>query len=530
VGGSAALAVSLTACGSNRNDTGSGGNGGTFTMGTTDTVTAVDPAGSYDLGSSTLQYSIFQTLLTIPPGSTTPVGDAAQSCSYSNPQTFTCHLKPGLEFSNGDKLTSADVKYSFQRALTIKDPNGAAIYLLGDIASTDKAGNVTGLAPNAIDTPNPLTVIFHLNRPDVTFQYLITYPGVGAIVDQQVFPMDKKLPDDQVIGSGPYMLTKYQSTVQATLEANPHYSGDRMPKSKQVFISYYQDSQALRLAVQSGAIDVAWDTLGPSDLAALKQNSNLTVATGAGAAIRYWVWRVDRGPGKSLAVRQAAAEIIDRARIAKVAYDNTVTPLYSIVPPGLQGSTQAFKDAYGASPNVAAAKKTLQDAGVTTPVNITLGYTPTHYGPNAVDEAQQFQRELEATGLFNVTLKDAEWTQYQTLYKEGAYDLWMLGWYPDYPDADDYLSPFLVNGGFFQNGYNNPQVNSLASAELATTDQSTRDQDFAKMQQIAARDVPFIPSWVGNNTAVYDQGMQGVKQTLDPAYIFRLWTLSKSGS
>jgi hypothetical protein len=48
------------------------------------------------------------------------------------------------------------------------------------------------------------------------------------------------------------------------------------------------------------------------------------------------------------------------------------------------------------------------------------------------------------------------------------------------------------------------------------------------MEKIAAHDVPFIPSWVGNNTAVYHDGMQGVEDTLDAAYIMRLWTLSKS--
>lgn len=497
-------------------------------MGTTDTVTAVDPAGSYDLGSSTLQYSIFQTLLTIPPGSTTPSGDAAQSCSYSNPKTFTCKLKPGLKFSNGDALTSSDVKFSFERSLNIGDPNGAAIYLLGDIAATDAKGNVTGLAPGAIDTPNATTVVFHLNKPDVTFQSLITYPGVGAIVDEDVFPADKKIADDQVVGSGPYKLSQYKAGEQATLEANSNYSGDRMPKSAQVFVRYYTDSSSLKLAVQNKEIDVAWDTLGPTDLTALSKISDLTVAKGAGAAIRYWVWRVDKGAGTDLAVRQAAAQIIDRQAIATNAYENTVTPLYSIVPPGLAGAVESFKAAYGATPNVDAAKKTLSDAGISTPVNITLGYTPTHYGPNAVDEATEFQRELEASGLFKVSLKSTEWEQYQTIYKQGAYDLWMLGWYPDYPDADDYLSPFMVDGGFFQNGYKNPEVNRLTAHELASPDQNARDADFKKLQDIAARDVPFIPSWVGNNTAVYVNGMQGVKETLDPAYIFRLWAISKS--
>ncbi len=192
----------------------------------------------------------------------------------------------------------------------------------------------------------------------------------------------------------------------------------------------------------------------------------------------------------------------------------------------MNGSVESYKDAYGAAPNVAAAKQTLTDAGVTTPVNITMGYTPTHYGPNAVDEATEFKRELEDSGLFKVTLKSTEWEQYQTIYKEGAYDLWMLGWFPDYPDADDYLSPFLVDGGFFQNGYQNDEANTLVAHEQASPDQATRNADFKQLQDIAAKDVPFIPSWVGNNTAVYTDGMQGVKETLDAAYIFRLWTIS----
>jgi peptide/nickel transport system substrate-binding protein len=531
VAGGAVLALlAVASCGSNRNNGngGSSSSGGSYIMGTTDTVTAVDPAGSYDLGSSTLQYSIFQTLLTIPAGGNTPVGDAAQSCTYTDPQTLKCTLKPNLTFSNGDALTSSDVKYSFERMLKIGDPNGAAIYLLGDIAKTDKSGAVVGMDPNAIETPDDSTVIFHLNKPDTTFQYVITYPGSGAIVDEQVFPADKKLPDDQVIGSGPYALSKYTAGQQAVLTANPKYTGDHTPQASTVYVSYYQDSSALKLAVQNGEIDVAWDTLGPTDLKALEGDSSVTVANGAGAAIRYWVWRCDSGPGKSLAVRQAAAQIIDRSAIAKTGYEGTVTPLYSIVPPGLPGQTDSFKAKWGASPNVAAAKKELQDAGVSTPVSITLGYTPTHYGPNAVDEATEFKRELESSGLFKVTVSSTEWEQYQTLYKKGAYDLWMLGWYPDYLDADDYLSPFLVNGGFFANGYVSQQANSLVADEQASTNQTKRAEDFKKLQDIAANDVPFIPSWVGKNTAVYVPGMQGVEGTLDPAYIFRLWTISKS--
>src|SRR3954454_18935849 len=394
--GAGALAAALAACGSSdsssNTDANAGGTGSPWILGTTDTVTALDPAGSYDLGSSTLEYNLYQNLVTVPPNSTKIVGDAAKSCSYDNPKTLTCTLNPGEKFSNGDPLTSSDVKYSFERAIKIQDANGAAIYLLGSITDTAKDGTVT-LNKGAIETPDDSTVVFHLDHPDTTFQYVLTYPGAAAIVDQDVFPADKKLADDQIIGSGPYQLSQYKAGDQAVLELNSNYSGPNPGKTSQVFVKYYSEPSALKLAAKSGEVDVAWRSLAPTDIAELKGDSNVTVATGKGSEIRYWVWKVDGPVGKQLAIRQAAAQLIDREAIAKDAYDNTVTPLESIVPPGYGGHKDAFSAQYGA-PNPAKAKQILQSAGISTPVNLTVEWTPTHYGPSTEEEDSELQRQV----------------------------------------------------------------------------------------------------------------------------------------
>ncbi|MGH3507460.1 MAG: ABC transporter substrate-binding protein [Nocardioidaceae bacterium] len=536
VGSVAALALALTACGSDDDggstDGGDGGSGAAnvageeIILGTTDTVTALDPAGSYDLGSSTLEYSLYQTLLTVPQGENTPQGDAAESCTYDNPKTLTCTLKEGLKFSNGNELTSSDVKYSFERSLKIGDPNGAAIYLLGSIAQANDDGTYE-LPEGAIETPDDLTVVFHLNKPDTVFQFVLTYPGAGAIVDEETFPADTKLADEEIVGSGPYKLSQYEAGEQAVLEVNEEYTGENGAIAPTMFIQYFQESSTLKQAVEQGEVDIAWRSLSPTDVADLKGNGDVTVAEGDGAEIRYWVWKVDGQVGKNVAVRQAVAQLIDRETIAQSAYDGTVAPLYSIVPPGFPGQVDAYQEKYG-EPNVDAAKKLLDDAGVSTPVDLTVGYTPTHYGPNAVDEATELQRQLNDSGLFNVELKSAEWEQYQTIYKEGAYDLFQLGWFPDYPDADTYLSPFMVDGGFFTNGYSSEEANQLVAEEQGTTDQAAREEAITKLQQLAAEDVPFVPSWVGKNTAIYGDGIEGVEETLDPAFIMRLWTLSKN--
>jgi peptide/nickel transport system substrate-binding protein len=530
--GAGALAVSLAACGDDGDD-GNGGSGDAgggvaepWILGTTDTVTALDPAGSYDLGSSTLEYNLYQTLVTVPANSTEIVGDAAEECVYDDPQTLTCTLKEGLKFSNGNDLTSSDVKYSFERSIAIQDANGAAIYLLGSITDSADDGTVT-LTDGAIETPDDTTVVFHLDHADTTFQYVLTYPGAAAIVDEDTFPADEKLADEDIIGSGPYKLSQYKAGDQAVLEVNDEYTGENKAQADQVFVKYYSEPSALKLAIENEEVDVAWRSLAPTDIADLEGNDDVTVASGKGSEIRYWVWKVDSEIGKQAAIRQAAAQVFDRGAIAENAYDGTVDPLYSIVPPGYAGQVDAFQDTYG-EPDPEAAAQILEDAGIETPVKLTVGWTPTHYGPATEDEANEVERQLEDSGLFDVELKSTEWEQYQTIYKEGAYDLFILGWFPDYPDTDDYLSPFVVDGGFFQNGYSNPDANDLVTEEQGTDDQAVREDAFGELQNIVAEDVPFIPSWVGQNTGVYGPGMEGVEETLDPSFIFRFWLVSKN--
>jgi len=526
--GTGVLLASLAACGGDDGGNNiTSGAGDVWILGTTDTVTALDPAGSYDLGSSTLEYNLYQTLVTVPANSTEIVGDAATSCEYSDPKTLTCTLTEGLKFSNGHALTSSDVKYSFERSIKIQDANGAAIYLLGSITTTDEKSGLVTLNDGAIETPDDSTVVFHLDHPDTTFQYVLTYPGAAAIVDEEVFPADTKLADEQIVGSGPYKLSQYKSGEQAVLELNSNYTGTNKGQAPQVFVKYYSEPSALKLAAENKEVDVAWRSLSPTDIADLKGNTDVTVATGKGSEIRYWVWDVDSPVGKQLAVRQAAAQVFDREAIAQDAYDGTVDPMYSIVPPGYAGQKNSYLDAYG-EPDPAKAKTILEDAGITTPVEVTVGWTPTHYGPNTEDEANEVKRQLEDSGLFKVQLKSTEWEQYQTIYKEGAYDLWILGWFPDYPDTDDYLSPFVVDGGFFQNNYKNPEANQLVADEQGTSDQAKRQAIFGQLQDITARDVPFIPSWVGQNVGVYGAGMKGVEDTLDPSFIFRFWLVSKN--
>ena len=521
----AAVILGATACGGSSSGGSGGGGGGsssssssaqTIVWGTTDKPVSYDPAGAYDLPSWNVIYNVYQNLLRVDPATEKNVPDAATGCSSNKDFTiWTCKLKSGLKFSNGDPLTSADVKFSFDRVIKINDPSGPSS-LLGKVKTT---------------APDPSTVVFTLASGNALWPYILS-TGAGAIVDSKVFPADKKLPDDQIVGSGPYMLKTYQPNQIAQFVPNPNYAGDLQLANNGLVIKYYADENSLKLDVQQGKVDVVYPGLTPTAINQLKGKSGVNIVSGPGGAIRYLVFNEKTMPGSNAAqkraIRRAAAYLIDRQGIATNVYQDTVTPLYTMVAKGLPGAEDVYKTEFGASPDKAKAAQELQKAGVKTPVNIQIWWTPTHYGALSSDEYTEIKRQLEGSGLFKVDLQSTEWEQYTANCLADKCPAYQLGWFPDYPDTDDYVGQFFGSSSFLNDHYSNPQVDSLLKDEEGTTDQAKRIADFKKIQEITVADAPVIPVWQGQQIAITHGTVTGLQSTLTPDYIFRFWLLGKS--
>lgn len=505
------MAVSVAACGDNDNNSSSGGNA--VIVGTIDSVSSLDPAGAYDYGSWEILDTVFQKVMNFPSGSSTPTPDAAKACNFTDPKTYSCTLRSGLKFSNGDELTASDVKFSFDRTVGIADPNGPSS-LLTNLESTEAQGADK--------------VIFHLKNTDATFPSVLS-TDAALIVDEQVYPKDKLLSGAKVVGSGPYKLDKYTAQQQASFVVNDTYKGPRKAKNDQFVVQYFADTSGLKQAIEQGTVDVAFRTFSPTDIKDLKtkQSSGIKVVEGTGSEKRYITFDAKVKPSDKKAVRQAVAQLIDRQALADRVYEGTVQPLYSMVGNGAEVQTEAFKDKYGTADKAKAAD-ILKKAGVKTPVSLAYYWTPSHYGAAASDEATEIKRQLDASGLFNVRLDSTEWSQYQKDYKADSYASYMIGWYPDLPDPDNDLAPFLVKEPFLATGYNNKQIQSLLSKEQGTTDAATRSKAFAQIQDIVADDVPILPLWQGKQIAVVRDSVSGIDTALDPT-LFRFYELAKSG-
>ena len=126
---------------------------------------------------------------------------------------------------------------------------------------------------------------------------------------------------------------------------------------------------------------------------------------------------------------------------------------------------------------------------------ITLWWTPSHYGDASADEFSEMQRALDSSKLFKVTLKSAEWATYsKTLGTQ--YGAFQLGWFPDYPDAEDYITPFYgTKSNFTSNGYSNPKMDAVSRRRRRRSDVRPRLAFIRQAQMIAAQDAPIIPYW-----------------------------------
>jgi peptide/nickel transport system substrate-binding protein len=530
--GIAVTALTLTACGGGSDGGGgsSGSGSGSLTIGTSDKITTLDPAGSYDNGSFAVMNQVFPFLLNTPLGSPDVEPDIAESAEFTSPTDYTVTLKPGLTWANGNDLTSSDVKFTFDRQVAINDPNGPAS-LLANLAS--------------IDTPDDTTVVFHLTNPDdQTFPQVLSSP-VGPIVDEDVFSATALTPDADIVSgkafAGPYTITNYDQNNLISYEANPDYAGLLgAPKTEKVNVKYYTDASNLKLDVQEGNIDVAFRSLTATDIDDLRGDDNVKVVDGPGGEIRYITFNFntqpfgattpEADPAKATAVRQAVADLIDRQEIADQVYKGTYKPLYSFVAEGLTGATEPLKEKYGdgqGGPDKAKATQRLAAAGVTTPVALKLQYSNDHYGPSSGDEYALIKDQLEASGLFTVDLQTTEWVQYSKDRTADVYPAYQLGWFPDYSDADNYLTPFFLTKNFLGNHYSNQQVNDLILQQVSTPDPAARTALIEQIQDLEAQDLSTVPYLQGAQVAVTGTDISGTEDTLDASFKFRYGALSK---
>ena len=497
-----------------------GGDDGVLVVGTTEKSPTLDPAEVYSLMGSNILYNTTDQLVALEPGTDEVVGSLAEDWEISDDgTTYTFTLREGVTFHDGSELTSEDVKYSLERSSSINHPNGAS-FLIGAIES--------------IEAPDDLTVEITIAEANSTFLSRLAYTVASVIPsDSDVYPAapedvlgnegepaaleeaDEFVTKDQIVGSGPYELTEYSPESGATLEAFEDYWGEA-PATPTVRLQYFESAAQMTNALRNGEIDININDLGPAERGALEQEEGIVVEKGEGGRTRYIIVDVESAPFDDAAVRRAISANIDRERIVEEVFEGAAEPLYSMIPPSYSGYADHMSEIE---------VEDLPDA----PIKFELWYPLNKYGDTEPDVAETIARSLNESGQFDVTTKSADYaSEYSNNLGVGSpYGIYLLGWYPDYIDPDDYIEPFYFSEGFIGH-YKSDEMDALIKEEQQETDPAAREEIFDQIQQLAAEDMPFIPLYQETPHAYYREGLTGVENSIDVAQSAR-WYLIGTG-
>lgn len=530
------LGLVAVACGSDKESGGGGGAGGgsasgsdTIVIGTTDSLqNSFDPAQAYDLFASTIDFNTAETLVTYKPNASdpTPLLAATMPKVSSDGTVYTFDLRPGVKFHDGTALDSAAVKFSLERARNFGDKDAeAAGFLLSGIKS--------------IATPSPTTVEITLDKPNVTFLSRLAFT-VASIVSPTAYKSNvlsgsesgatvlTKYKTDTIVGTGPYKVTSYKEKESLTLEANPDYWGEK-PKTKKVLIRLFDKSSALKLALQNKEVDVAYRALQPDDLNFFRNQSGFKVVEGQGPGIRYLTFNVTSKPFDNVNMRKAVAAAIDRQAVTTEVLKGSGVPLSTMIPPNFASASEPkWTDLYGAKPDKAKVDQFLTAAGVPAgqKVDVDFWFSPTHYGDTEAAVAQVIGRSLTDTGRFNVKISNVEWAEYGNKRRAGEMPLFLMGWYPDYLDADDYLEPFSDPKVFDPAKWEDPKMLDLVHAQQRELDNAKRATIMKQAQTYMAEQTPYVPIFQISQFAATTDKVSGV--VLDPIQLLRLFLIQKA--
>ena len=459
-------------------------------------LTTLDPQVGYDWQNWSVIKSIFDGLMDYKPGTTELEPDLAESYTVSDDGlTYVFKLRDGVKFHNGRLMTSADVKYSFERAVNpaTQSPGGG---YFGMIAGYDDVTGGKATTLSGIETPDAKTVVFKLTRPNATFLHLMAI-NFGYIVPKE--EVEKAGADwgKKPVGTGAFKFVEWVPGQNIKLERNRDYHRAGTPYLDSITFEFGQDPTVAVLRLKKGEIDIVGDGVPPAqftEIMADPANKDL-IAEGDQLHTGYVTMNVTQPPFDNLKVRQAVNMAINKDRIVRL-INNRAVPASQALPPAMPGYN-ADNKGYDYDPE--AAKKLLADAGVS---EITTEIYAMNVDPNP-RIAQSIQQDLAAVGI-KAEIRSLAQAEVIAAGGSGkAPMIWSGGmaWIADFPDPANFYYGILgcsgaVDGGWNWSKYCNKELDARAgnADAMVKDDQSgTRINQWKAIFDDVLKDAPWAP-------------------------------------
>jgi peptide/nickel transport system substrate-binding protein len=508
--------------------------GGTLTILYSQTTdSGLDPALSWSL-ETTLSGLTFRRLTTWkvgPTGTPQVVPDLATSDGTPSDggRVWTYHLRSGIYFSNGQPITSYDIKYGIERTYA-PALSGGLNYQKPLIAGTaGYTGPFSGKQLSSIVTPNATTIVFHLNKPYGEWPWVVSTTSLSPVpagkAPAATFGKDP-------VTSGPYAVQSYTPGVSVVLVRNKYWTSasdpNRTAGPDEIIVKLNQDPTVEAQALISdgpGAQDAfGADFVPPAQLAQVENDpaAKARLVTSPASPLEYLAVNVLSPKLKNLKVRQALEYAVNRESVIFASGGSVAAdPATTLITPGIAGRVNYDVYPAGSTGAPAKAKSLLAAAGVK---NLTLTVA-TENDPISTAIAQAVQQAYKAAGITIVikSLSDSAYVPLVTGSSASGYDLAVSSWQPDFPSAMDNIEPLFAsdmigNGNYNISRLSDPAVDALINQAEGTVDATAANALWARADKAIMADAAVVPLVYNKNSFLRGANVQDFYIGEFPAY------------
>ncbi|MCT9003974.1 ABC transporter substrate-binding protein [Streptomyces rhizosphaerihabitans] len=536
------VAAGAAACGPKDSDAKSSGGdsrphkGGTLTVLNADPQQDFDPARLYTSGGGNVPSLVFRTLTTrnrengaagaqVVPDLATDTGRPSK-----NATVWTYTLKKGLKYEDGTPITSADIKYGIERSFAAELSGGAPYlrdWLIGGADYQGPYKDKKGL--DSIETPDDLTIVFHLNKPEGEFPYLAT--------QTQTTPVPKAKDtgtkyEEHPVSSGPYKVVKNENDGERlTLERNTYWSAstdaERKAYPDKIDVRSGLDSSVInqRLSSSQGADATAVTTdtnLGPAELAKVTGDKALAsrVGTGHFGYTNYIAFNPKVKPFDDPKVRRAISYAVDRSSVINAAGGSSLAEPATTYLPNQKSFGYTPYDLFpaGASGNAAKAKELLAQAGHKNGLTITLTHSNSKDFETSPEIATAVQDALKKAGI-TVKLQGLEDNDYSDKIHSAKTEpgFFLAHWGADWPSGGPFLAPIfdgrqiVKDGANFNSGFlNDKSVNDEIDAINKLTDLDEAAKRWGALDKKIGEQALTVPLFHPVYKRLYGEGVKNI--------------------
>ena len=463
--------------------------GGSVSITLESDLPSLDPLSFASYNDRNAGLLMYDTLLDIDEKGNIIPGVAEKIDSAKDAMSFKLTLRSGVKFTDGTPYDAAAVVKNFER---IRDPKNRC-RCISDLATID-----------TVEATGPLEVTIKMKSPSAHFPATLA-DVVGMVVSPTAAEKYGKDFGNYGIGAGPFKLKEWQRGAQVVFERNADYWRKPEPYLDEVVLRPMPDEQTRYASLKAGNLDIVTNAAA-RDRVDAAQGKKFLISNPGSLATSFIQLNLASPDVSDIRVRRALAMALDRPTLNKALnrglYKIANTPFGTGLFPHEQVEGYPTYDPV-------AAKKLIQEYGKPVKIKLSINASP----QNAIN-GQAIQQMWKKIG---VETEIVPLEQVQLVRAAGARDYQaMLYRWAGGPDPDKNVHSFFHSKGTTNRvNYKNPEMDKLLDAGRATTDKAERLKIYHQVNNLLAKELPYLFLWYFDNVALVNPQVKGLKPIPD---------------